>query len=125
MFCITEKNLNNQKLILTMKLSGRMPILFMCVLSLVMIALLSPVEVRAQQGDWWNTSWAKCRDIYINVTDNSLRINEYVFDFNATGLTFQNATKEIMIVDAPCNEGGSEVPVNVRANSTGSTPAGE
>lgn len=57
---------------------------------------------------WWNTDWINCRNITLTEANGLERVNE-VMRFNLTGLTLSNATKEVRIVDGPCDVGGNEL----------------
>ncbi len=62
------------------------------------------------QWAWWNASWQACRNVTLTEPLGLNRTNEPV-EYNLTGLTFGtgDARKDVRIVNAPCNETGSEV----------------
>ena len=78
-------------------------------------------DIRAEKTEWawFNVSWWNCRNIEIGVGDNSNVVNELIYNFNITGLTFANATQEVRIVDAACRDGGNVVDSQVYHSSDG------
>jgi len=57
--------------------------------------------------EWWNSTWQDCKNITIQ-ENSGFNIIDQEIEMNLTDLTFAS-TDEIRIVNAPCNESGSEI----------------
>ncbi|HLD78490.1 MAG TPA: hypothetical protein VJB16_05680, partial [archaeon] len=77
--------------------------------------------VSVSRWAWWNTSWQACRNVTLTEPLGLNRTNEPA-EYNLTGLTFGtgDARKDIRIVNAPCNETGSEVASQVLSTDNSS-----
>lgn len=65
-----------------------------------------------EQYAWWNSSWQKCQNIDIKFGIEQTYINEHIF-VNVTNMSFADAEAEIRLVNAPCQEDGEEIPIQI------------
>ena len=65
---------------------------------------------------YWNSNWNGCNNITITET-SGYNITDKEIIVNLTGLTFAS-TDEIRIVNASCNEGGSEIPRDILSSGS-------
>ena len=68
---------------------------------------------------WWNTSYMNCRNITFNESSGTARVNEPINShavyagLNITGMAITDAINQTRIVNASCNNNGSDVPVQI------------
>lgn len=97
---------------------NRMYLIFLGIFLLSLINNTTPVEAA-----WWNTTFAKCRNISFSgmVTDVNYT-NEWA-EQNFTDLTF-SSLNELRIINASCNNGGSNQDRDIINNGTTWTTIG-
>lgn len=74
----------------------------------------SPVGIRKyDEYAWWNSNYPYCQNITHTENHGKVRINETVRIWINSSNIAQNDGDDIRIVDAPCKQGGSEIPRSI------------